>query len=347
MNVETAMSPADYRYAFPALFPDGMFLFSNSSPLPGTGNGAASALFAVPSGNPITASGLPGGLRAGMPAFSPDGKHVAFNYYSSDQKTLASMDFAKPGTFSNLMTLNTPASGKNGWPSFLPTNDAVVYQLETASNGEFFATRESCGGCNDGSHGELWWVDLATKTAHRLDKANGQGYVPQGPNGHTVDATLNFEPTVNPVPSGGYAWVVITSRRMYGNVASINGFWSDPRDHDISQTATTKKLWVAAIDLNGKAGTDPSHPAFYLPAQELLAGNSRGFWVVDPCKPTGISCESGDECCGGYCQPSDGGLVCSPNKPPCAMEFDKCATDGDCCTGLICINGRCALPGPT
>ena len=28
--------------------------------------------------------------------------------------------------------------------------------------------------------------------------------------------------TVNPVPSGGYAWVVFTSRRMYGNVATIN-----------------------------------------------------------------------------------------------------------------------------
>ena len=43
-----------------------------------------------------------------------------------------------------------------------------------------------------------------------------------------------------------------------------------------------KKLWVAAIDLNAPAGTDPRHPAFYLPAQELLAGNARGFWVVDP-----------------------------------------------------------------
>lgn len=352
-NAETTMSPADWRYAFPALSPDGTFLFSNSAPLPGTGNNAASALFNVPSGTPIVATGLPGGLRAGCPTFSPDGKHVSFNYYAGpngDQKTLAAMDFAKPGAFSNLALLDTPASGRNVWPSFLPTSDAVVYQLETVSNGEFGATRESCGGCNDGSHGELWWVDLATKTAHRLDKANGLGIVPQGPNGHTSDATLSYEPTVNPVVSGGYAWVVFTSRRMYGNVATINGFWSDPRDHDISQTPTTKKLWVAAIDLGAKPGTDPSHPAFYLPAQEILAGNSRGFWVVDPCKPDGQSCETGDECCGGYCRSVDGGLVCTQDKPKCAQEFEKCTIDADCCGGgltLKCINGRCAIKGPT
>ena len=36
-------------------------------------------------------------------------------------------------------------------------------------------------------------------------------------------------------------------------------------------------------------GTDASHPAFYLPAQELLAGNARGFWVLDPCQTDGTS----------------------------------------------------------
>jgi len=45
---------------------------------------------------------------------------------------------------------------------------------------------------------------------------------------------------------------------------------------------------VAAIDINPTPGTDPSHPAFYLPGQELNAGNLRGFWVVDPCKQNGI-----------------------------------------------------------
>lgn len=63
--------------------------------------------------------------------------------------------------------------------------------------------------------------------------------------------------------------------------------WSDPRDHDLTVTPTIQELWVVALDLTPKAGQDPSHPAFYLPIQELLAGNNRGFGVADPCKADG------------------------------------------------------------
>jgi hypothetical protein len=267
------------------------------------------------------------------------------------------MDFANASkTFSNFATIHTPAGNATAiWPSFLPTNDAIVFELETRYNGrDFGGTRSDCdssGACNDvGTRAELWWIDLKTRTAHRLDALNGAGYLPQGPNGHDDDATLNYEPTVNPVPSGGYAWVVFTSRRLYGNVATINPFWSDPRFQDIRTTPTTKKLWVAAIDLNAPPGTDPSHPAFYLPAQELLAGNSRGYWVVDPCKTDGKTCETGDECCGGFCRPAgDGGLTCTSSSPGCAQEFERCTTNADCCSssaGLACINGRCAQSTP-
>jgi hypothetical protein len=164
------------------------------------------------------------------------------------------------------------------------------------------------------------------------------------------DEKLNYEPTVNPVPSGGYAWVVFTSRRLYGNIATRGPYESDPRDFDLTTNPTPKKLWVAAIDLSAPAGTDPSHPAFYLPAQEILAGNSRGYWVVDPCEADGSSCATGDECCGGYCRAgADGGLTCSDVKPTCAQVLDKCATTSDCCgagTGIVCIDNVCATPTP-
>jgi hypothetical protein len=154
---------------------------------------------------------------------------------------------------------------------------------------------------------------------------------------------------VNPVPSGGYAWVVFTSRRMYGNVATIDPFNSDPRTTDLSSTPTTKKLWVAAIDLNAKPGTDPSHPAFYLPAQEILAGNSRGYWVVDPCEQNGASCLTGDQCCSGYCEDVDGGFVCGTQPPGCSGLSNKCTTSSDCCgssQGIQCIDGYCSQPTP-
>jgi hypothetical protein len=189
-----------------------------------------------------------------------------------------------------------------------------------------------------------------------LDALNGYGasgtaYLPTGPNNHTSDTTLNYEPTVNPAPSGGYAWVVFTSRRLYGNVATIDPMTSDPRSYkyrDPSQI-TTKKLWVAAIDLNAPPGTDPSHPAFYLPAQELQAGNARGYWVLDPCHPDGSSCQFGDQCCGGYCQPAGqgGALVCASMTNTCSQDGEKCATASNCCDPVAqCINGYCATPVP-
>ncbi len=338
------------------LFRDGSIGIGNGAPLPGGANTVDAALYDMTTGAVIPSTGLTGVVtRAGMPAFSPDGSHVAFNFYAGpgdgtsgagDGKKLVTMDFdLATHTFSNLHTLYSGAD-PGGWPTFLPGSDAVVFQVAPPGGSEFFATR-------DGSKGELWWADLATGTAHPLDRVNGKDggvlTLPIGPGNHADDSQLDYEPTVSPIPSGGYAWVVFTSRRMYGSVATIDPWWSDPRFHDLTTTPTTKKLWVAAIDLSAPPGTDPGHPAFYLPGQELLAGNSRGFWVVDPCKQDGNACTSGDECCGGYCQqdPQTGALTCGSKQNNCSNEFDKCTTASDCCDATLkCINNTCSTPAP-
>ncbi len=361
---ETVLSITDGRYAWGAISPDGSLLFSNAAPLVGAST-APSALYSLPSGASVTTTGLPSGLCAGTPVFSNDGTKLIFNWWAGavggnfgDSRSLAVMDFAPPGQFSNFSSVFTPSDSQ--WtalyPSFTPDGTGVVFQLQLVGNGrEVGGTRANCAGpgaCSDtGARGELWWVDLATKQATRLDKLNGAGYLPTGPSAHDADATLNYEPTVGPVASGGYAWVVFTSRRLYGNVATINPFWSDPRYHDISSTPTTKKLWVAAIDLSTTPGKDPSHPAFYLPAQELLAANSRGYWVAEVCRDNGEACESGDQCCNGFCRAAPGnvgGLVCSDKPPECAKEYEQCSTSADCCTDtqLLCVSGRCTSPGP-
>jgi hypothetical protein len=253
-------------------------------------------------------------------------------------------------TFGAPRALYTATNGTVSYSSFLPSNDAIVFEHELVGGSAPNATTGTdYGFTRTTGQGELLWVDLATGTTHALDKLNGTGYLPAYGTKHTAagDAKLNYEPTVNPVASGGYAWIVFTSRRSYGNVAAIDPYASDPREYDWQHSTTTKKLWVAAIDLNPTPGTDPSHPAFYLPAQELVAGNARGFWAVDPCHGDGAGCETGDECCGGYCRPgpSGGGLICTKEQPMCAQEFEKCTKDSDCCgdhEGIDCINGLCA-----
>ncbi len=372
-GAETTLTPEGgaANFSWPAIYPDGTMFVGDSSTASGSTT-TPNGLFAIPSGasgspSPIPTN-WPSGFSGAYPSFSPDGKSLAFTMFKgapgADAKTLGMMTFDNATkTFGALTTLHTPAAGSTAlFPSFLPTNDGLVFERETRFNGrDYGGTRSDADvappnpKADVGTHAELWWLDLKTKppTAVALSRLNGKegsaSYLPIGPNGHDDDTTLNYEPTVNPVPSGGYAWVVFTSRRRYGNIATINPFYSDPRFHDLTATATPKKLWVAAIDLNAPAGTDPSHPAFYLPAQELLAGNSRGYWVVDPCRSDGNACDTGDECCGGFCRPGNAGkLVCTATVPACAQEFEACTTTADCCNTKSneCINRRCAAPGP-
>ena len=356
-NTETTMALAA---TFPAVYPDGTMALTPTGqllPLP-----AATA--------PLPVAGLPSGTLA-MPVFSPDGKLAAFNPGVGKKLDVMSFDVTT-GTFSNQVTIvddpAQPADFKPGWPAFFPDGKAVVFQQQAAQGldgvSTDFHTRK-------GAKGYLAWTgvsDAASVTP--LDQLNGKGYLPKLATAksmsctgdgaqvgnmdadHGDDVNVNYEPTVNPVASGGYVWVVFTSRRMYGSVADIPPFCSDPRGVNLVTNITPKKLWVAAVDVNGQLGTDPSHPAFYLPGQELVAGNSRGFWTLDPCRSDGEGCESGDQCCNGFCQPNgpQGELVCS-DKPPgstCSMPQEKCTTAADCCdTANLCVNGFCTVKGPS
>jgi hypothetical protein len=358
-NLESGVSGINHSY--PAVWPDGSWFLSSSGGMVNTDTTSQAYTFAGALLNPQP-TGLPVGFRAALPVFSPDGKHLAFNFFApassgADARSLWTLDYdvgTKTFLSTSLRRLHTPTSGVDSWSSWLPTNSGVVFQNELSGGG---ATSTNFNGASFGftrygGQGVLWWVDATTGTAAPLDRLNGKGYLPTYGNNHTTagDALLNYEPTVNPVVSGGYAWVVFTSRRLYGNVATADPYLSDPRNYDWTEPAkvgfTPKKLWVAAIDINAMPGTDPSYPAFYLPAQELQAGNARGFWTVDPCHAAGTACDSGDECCGGYCSPGgDGGaLVCSQMQPTCSAPYDKCTQSSECCgaaQGIQCINGFC------
>ncbi|WP_394837895.1 hypothetical protein LVJ94_13370 [Pendulispora rubella] len=321
-------------------------------------------VFRRDNGQPVAASGIDGVItEAVTPAFSPDGKKVAFNQWTGgpgagNGYSLSMMDFAcgagGGGTgpscgslaFSGLTTLYTSPvredrKGFLGWPAWLPDSTGLVFHnvikrpdgsdspLATWKNAE---AQISFVGTNK--------VFNALRNLNGANPNGSERYLPTN-DLHKNDERLNYEPTVNPIPSGGYYWVVFTSRRMYGNVAPGN-----PYEVGNGSAPVPKKLWVAAIDINRTDGKDPSHPAFYLPAQELNAGNLRGYWVVDPCKKNGNSCATGDECCNGFCRQNDqGALVCTDKPQGCAQEYENCEKDSDCCgagAGYVCINNRCA-----
>jgi hypothetical protein len=267
------------------------------------------------------------------PIFSHDGSMLAFNDRAAIPSgsylpgVLAVMNYDSVAQkFSNYQALATPSLGRQiSWPAFTPDGKYIIYQDGV---GEDLATWNS-------NTGKIFAVNVATKQVTFLAGLNGDGYMPQG----ARDEGKNYEPTSAPIASGGYFWVMFTSRRTYGNK-----LMQDP--------SLTKRLWVSAIDLNAPGGVDFSHPAFYVSGQELTSGNSRGFWALDPCKSDGGSCESGDECCNGYCNPvanSDPqAYTCGPPTQGCSHEFEPCKTDGDCCTGesLTCIGGKCTTLPP-
>ncbi len=365
-----------------ALYPDGTMFLANSRDGFHAYQGNSDLFPTSTADNgPVASSGFTSVVtQAVTPAFSPDGRLVAFSFFAgpgvagvqpSAGQTLALMHFdcgaatgsvACSGTsyaFSGLTLLDSEPNRWLGWPSFLPGDQGVIYQttLVPPSGG---------GGSNlytwSGAEAQITWANVPETGASAQQamlaelngfSAAGTSYLPTGPL-HGVDSTtnqpldteLNYEPTVNPIPTGGYNWVVFTSRRAYGNVLAGDPFANE------SQTGPqsfTKKLWIAAVDANPTPGKDPSHPAFYLPGQELLAGNMRGYWAVSPCKPDGSSCSTGADCCGGFCEQGDAGqLVCGKTTPKgCSQEYEACTTAADCCDPSDqCVNGRCSLPSP-
>lgn len=360
-----AYDAPDRTWAFGALSPDGSRLLRFGA-LPDTGQAAAgwapnvrglgqwgelpSALFDTKSGQALAAPGLDGqDLHMMMPTFSPDGKMVAFNHYDSGRgHTIAVMDFdGASNTFSNLRDIATIPTAYLGWPAFTPDDKFVVFAAGT--NVEYDTISDDANALPN-PKSDLWIAHVPTGTIAPADELNGvHGGAYYLPFGEQAEGHLDFEPTILPEAVGGYYWVVFTSRREFG------GTLNDPDPYNLdAQPGARKKLWVAAIDVEDPKNPyakaqDLTHPAFYLDGQELSAGNMRGFWALDPCQSNGSDCQSGDECCSGFCRQTtteDGGtaFTCVPPQG-CANEGEKCVTVADCCgasNGTQCIAGYCS-----
>jgi hypothetical protein len=279
------------------------------------------------------------------PMFSADGKHFAIaanctggtNFVLEfSHSDLVLYDFDQPSqTFANARTI--VASGAAGsalaFPSLTPDAKWLVFQ-----GGDY--SRAKYGSQQHGSDDLYVAAAQPGATPVALDAANGKSVLPPD------SAHLNYAPTVSPIVAGGYYWVVFTSPRDYGN-RMVSPEQAPPND---ATYANHKQLWVTAIDTAVGAGaTDPSHPAFWLPGQDPNAANMFGYWTLAPCKDTlndagPSTCQSGFECCSGFCRDTGQGFVCTNNPAGCSQVGEKCASDADCCgagQSLGCIAGIC------
>jgi hypothetical protein len=75
----------------------------------------------------------------------------------------------------------------------------------------------------------------------------------------------------------------------------------------------------------------------------------RGFWSLEACHADGGGCETGSQCCGGFCDKSSGAGVCKSAASACSDDGDRCNGNSDCCnaaSGSSCINHVCSEPTP-
>ena len=132
-----------------------------------------SALFETTTGAPVASPGLDGaGLHMMMPAFSPDGAHVAFNHYDTGAgHSIAVMDFdPKASRFSNLRDVATVPAAYAGWPTFTP--DAKWLLFAAGSNVEYDTLSDDTSLVPE-PVSDVWVVHVASGTAVTADALNG------------------------------------------------------------------------------------------------------------------------------------------------------------------------------
>jgi hypothetical protein len=285
--------------------------------------------------------------KIGWPTFTPSGNAVLYQrQYGSAKAFLTSWSASDLNTIggakAEIWMSNVPADKST---AAVPTELRALNGINASGSGSYLPVTPS-------TFSPSYHAANASFTINQSDNCSNTATV-TGVN----DYQLNYLPWMAPVQAGGFNWVVFTSRRMYGNIA-----YDDPWDAEPGPSACggakcsctsgnppTKKLWIAAVNQNFTPGTDPSHPAFYLPGQELMAGNSDGYWVNSQCSAIGTSCSTSDDCCGG--SGTSPTTRCSATTKTCqsittcAAPGQACAATSDCCSGLICGGtGTCVNP---
>lgn len=334
---EELLGPFVPAYHTLAWAPDGSRVLA-SRPLAGDRDDTRLFLLDGADGRELAAGGLPD-ARAGYPTWSPNGSLVAWMDGGGDGPSgteaptrIVIADVGDDDTFEPRVLhegealASSPEGGvTDSHPTFSPDSRYLVFAHGTSS----ISTTD---GISLAPRSGLYLVPVEGGEPIRLDEGMG----PEGP----VDA---FWPVFSPfvtVESDGTLlyWLAFYSRQDYGNAAAGTG------------GTRRRQLWLMAIDpALAEAGTDPSHPPYWLPGQDPSAEDIAALWAPTACRGRGESCAASSECCSGECAAADpsrpDALTCQPPRA-CRTAGQSCETEDDCCSGLGCNLNVCGYAPP-
>ncbi|MBL0213810.1 MAG: hypothetical protein IPQ07_08000 [Myxococcales bacterium] len=209
------------------------------------------------------------------PDWSPLGDRIAFAnvgvkntlqmMYNCEIRSVAKVG----GAWQPYQVLVPRAAGINRYyPSYAPDGKMLAFNESHCNSGN---TGGECDADTNPS-AKLWAVDgINGGATTEMVRANSPGIADAGQTNLT-----NTYPKWNPFvftrdkAGGRLAWITFASTRKYGL-----------RNPPGSGTL----LWMAAVDLDAPAGTDPSYAAFALPFQDITTSNHIAQWTTQVVGP--------------------------------------------------------------